>query len=259
MAYQDPFVPDSSLRIESLENNGVWARGGTYTVTWYYHFWLKTFADEFPSYYVYKIAPICKAGQASGSRIALIENPIFSTYSNADLYIKGVDSNHSPEGTEGFWGLITPTLLDFADYTVLSMNTDITHSFSRGSDLGGTSGSDVYQKFLYTSTFVVAADAVLGEYVLGYMGFKRDININPSELSEQQRVYYPIKIVGTGGSAPATYPETRRDNYDPDQYFVEFENKFTSDPADLTTLGGGRYGKQLVVLSDQGKLYFGAL
>ena len=46
-------------------------------------------------------------------------------------------------------------------------------------------------------------------------------------------------------------------DYDPDQVFDESENDWTSTPSDLTTLGGGRYGKHIIAISGQAKIFFG--
>ncbi len=55
------------------------------------------------------------------------------------------------------------------------------------------------------------------------------------------------------------FPEDRPGGYDPDQVFDESANDWTSTLSDLESPGGERYKPQLVTLSDQGKIYFGAL
>ena len=58
------------------------------------------------------------------------------------------------------------------------------------------------------------------------------------------------------------FPEDRPGGYDPDQVFDESANEYVDiDSGDVQAsgLGGGKYGQQLVTLSDQGKIYFGAL
>ena len=55
------------------------------------------------------------------------------------------------------------------------------------------------------------------------------------------------------------FPEDRPVTYDPDAVFDESVNDWTTDLSDLNTTGGEKYKPQLVVLSDQGQLYFGAL
>ena len=55
------------------------------------------------------------------------------------------------------------------------------------------------------------------------------------------------------------YPESRPVAYDPDAVFDESANDWTTDLSDLGTTGGESIKNQLVVLSDQGNLYFGAL
>lgn len=52
------------------------------------------------------------------------------------------------------------------------------------------------------------------------------------------------------------FPEDRPGGYNPDQVFDESENDWTSDLSDLESRGGERYNQQLVVLSEQGKIYF---
>lgn len=47
-------------------------------------------------------------------------------------------------------------------------------------------------------------------------------------------------------------------DYDPDEYFDPETQGWTSDPTDLTTLGGGRYNQQIVVVGNK-KIYFGGL
>ena len=54
------------------------------------------------------------------------------------------------------------------------------------------------------------------------------------------------------------YPESRPVVYDPDAVFDESANDWTTDLSDLATSGGEKYKEALIVLSDQGKLYFGA-
>ena len=56
-----------------------------------------------------------------------------------------------------------------------------------------------------------------------------------------------------------TFPATRPVAYDPDQEFDEGENDWTSTRTDLTTLGGGRYNQQIVVVSEQAKIYYGSI
>ena len=75
-----------------------------------------------------------------------------------------------------------------------------------------------------------------------------------------------FEIYGTASfSPPAPFPPPRpaQEPEDPDGYTVDREwdpktESWTSDPWDLTTLGGGRYGKQLVVVGHR-KIYFGEL
>ena len=55
------------------------------------------------------------------------------------------------------------------------------------------------------------------------------------------------------------FPEDRPGGYDPDQVFDESANDWTSTLSDLESSGGEKYKPQLVTLSDQGKIYFGAL
>ncbi len=65
-----------------------------------------------------------------------------------------------------------------------------------------------------------------------------------------------------GESDPSPFPVDRPSIYDPDDYWdpdSDGGGDWTSDPADLLTLGGGRYNQQLVVLSNQGKIYFRGL
>ncbi len=56
------------------------------------------------------------------------------------------------------------------------------------------------------------------------------------------------------------FPEDRPGSYDPDQVFDESANDWVDiDSGDVLAsgLGGARYNKQIVVVSDQGKIYYG--
>ena len=54
------------------------------------------------------------------------------------------------------------------------------------------------------------------------------------------------------------FPESRPVGYDADAVFDESANDWTTDLSDLGTSGGEKYKETLVVLSDQGNIYFGA-
>jgi len=47
-------------------------------------------------------------------------------------------------------------------------------------------------------------------------------------------------------------------DYDPDEYYDPATQDWTSDPTDLSTLGGGKYGKHLLAVGHK-KLYYGSL
>ena len=53
------------------------------------------------------------------------------------------------------------------------------------------------------------------------------------------------------------FPDDRPVGYDADAVFDESENDWADNLYDLETTGGERIKNQLVVLSDQGRLYFG--
>jgi len=53
------------------------------------------------------------------------------------------------------------------------------------------------------------------------------------------------------------FPEDRPIGYDPDAVFDESANDWTTDLSDLGTSSGEKHKTQLVVLSEEGKLYFG--
>ena len=250
MAYAFPFIPGPSQRIVSIEKEGVWERGGSYTVTWLHHMWRDVYFDT-DEVEEYRLAPF-RGPNLNEPLNDVQPNPIYSTYTLADAYVDMASGTNF----RGF------KRTDFTDISTLSMNTDISHASSRGSDLGGEGplgNSQLYLSYLWTSTFTVASDATLGEYVMAYMGFHNNVFPNPDKHTETQRVYYPIHVVKDGvTSSPATFPQDRRDNYDPDKVFKESTNAWADRNA-LTTLGGGRYNKQIVTLSDQGKIFFGAL
>ena len=53
------------------------------------------------------------------------------------------------------------------------------------------------------------------------------------------------------------FPESRPSGYDADKVFDEGENAWAAALADLETAGGEKYKTQLIVVSNQGKIYFG--
>ena len=55
------------------------------------------------------------------------------------------------------------------------------------------------------------------------------------------------------------FPDDRPVAYDPDAVFDESANDWTTDLSDLDTSGGEKYKQTLIVMSDQGIIYFGAL
>ncbi len=55
------------------------------------------------------------------------------------------------------------------------------------------------------------------------------------------------------------YPEDRPGTYDEDKVFDESANDWTATLSDLTTTGGEKYKPYLIVVSDQGKIYFRSL
>jgi len=250
MAYEDPFIPGASQRIVSIEADGYWERGGNYTITWYYYLWSTTI-DSVIFTYVYGLFPIWPSGESvATSNYTSFTKLVYSSYTNADSFVK--------VGNSRLFRGIFYTTWDFPDL----MNNDITFTATAGTIEGGvlTNPTRIFNKILYTGIFTIAADATLGEYPLAYLGFKDIEELGPiNNSSETQRVYYPITITESGGDAPATYPPDRPDNYDEEDEFDEGENNWTSTRSDLTTLGGGRYGQQIVVVSEQNKIYFGAL
>jgi hypothetical protein len=69
-----------------------------------------------------------------------------------------------------------------------------------------------------------------------------------------------FEVYGVVGSDPAPFPTPRPADYEPDQVWdpkggVGGTGGWTFDLSDLTTLGGGRYNQQLVVLGHK-KIYF---
>ena len=67
-----------------------------------------------------------------------------------------------------------------------------------------------------------------------------------------------VRIIAINDTLPTPFPVDRALDYDPDDFFDPETQQFTSDPTDLTTFGGGRYGRQIVVLGHK-KLYFGEI
>lgn len=69
--------------------------------------------------------------------------------------------------------------------------------------------------------------------------------------------------VDTVPSTSTQFPESRPAGYGENQVWDPDGDGgvggFTDDLADLTTLGGGRYGKQLIAVSGSGDIYFGGL
>lgn len=259
MAWQPPFIPDDTERIISIENNGVWVRGGTYTVTWYEYRWFLSVPnppDPADLYYKYGLVPFYPSGASSGAAYAGYTKLTFSTYSLADDFDSISDNGITKGSYYTSWD--SPDL----------MNNDITFTVSQGSDEGGIGPRDggatteFLNKYLWTGTFTVAADAVSGEYVLAYLGFEWELLFDNSKtVTEFQRVYYPITILESAGSSvPATFPKERRDNYGPDDIWDEDSGTWKNpNEVNPSALGGGRYNQQLVVVSDQGKIYFRSL
>ncbi len=262
MAYEVPFIPDSSERVVSLENDGVWQQGGTYTVTWFEYQWFFSinFVNPTSDYRFHGLYPLYPSGSGTSSYTGFTKL-LFSTYSLADDFISVSDNGVHIGSYYTTWD--SPNL----------MNDDVTFTASKGSNLGGNGPHDGIPgsttqnliKYLWTGTFTVAQDATPGEFLLAYLGFRWTLSYpdGTNLVTETQRVYYPINIIaadGSGGGSNPVYgfPESRRDNYDPDTVWKESTGAWL-DPSALSSAGGGRYHKQLVVVSDQGKIYYGDL
>ena len=247
MPYIAPFVPDASQRIVSIENDGFWTMGQSYTVTWYYHYWD---APWIVNNYIYRIAPMMPYDLTQYSiNPANIVNPVFSTEDDADNYVV-----KSPNGDRRFVGL------NWTEVSTLSMNSDISHSYTKGDDLGGIGPTEdhVYYNYFMTSTFVVSANAAPGEYILAYLGFYKNLVPSPDVNTETQREYTTITILSPGSVPPAPFPVSDRpDDYDPGAVWDPLAGVWTT-PSALTTAGGGRFPRQIVAVGNL-KIYYGDL
>ncbi len=253
MAWQNQFVPNASQRVISIDNGGVWTPGNTYTVTWYLHWWRITWTNEI----LYRLAPVMELNVVAQQHYRNIRNIIFSTYTLADSYaFKSSPTGQFFDDSQfELYGSSVNTSIDADPDTTSLLTLD-----GVSADLGGIDPSDAgngYASYLIPSTFKVASNTTPGTYVLAYMGFEITNNGGNTYI-EKQRIYYPITITDSSGSIVGGFPKSRPDNYDPDDYYDPTTENWTSDPTDLTTLGGGRYRKQIVVVSNQGNIYVGS-
>lgn len=105
-----------------------------------------------------------------------------------------------------------------------------------------------------TADFELKADAVSGEYALLWQVQQYNADQNGDHFQNDFDIEYDLSVVSTvqvGPVAPPTFPAARPGDYDPDKGW----NGAWVDLNALTTLGGGRYNQQLVVLGHRA-IYF---
>lgn len=236
-------LPPSDQRILSIEDDGVWERGRTYEVIWMLHW---TTGSPFE---VYKLAPISEWG----NEIGVFEITPGTTAAESVFLSTDDGDSYALSGT-GTGSGITKWLYDhWTDYRLFTLS-NLTKTSSYDTDIVGGVGIGTV-----ISTFTVPESVEPGTYYLAYMGFESVTDVN---WVETLRTYFPITVLSEGGSNPAPFPESRPVNYNPDSEWNpkggEFGGGAWTTPNQLTTLGGGRYNKQLVVLGHK-KLYFGEI
>ncbi len=252
MAWAEPFVPDVDQRIISLEDNGFWSIGRTYEVKWYLHHWR---IGEFGNHndYLYKLAPVVDRVPASDAARTIVTPMLFLDESSANQY--NWETIPAPNATS--FSDTNDIYDDFEDATNLIGALDtVVHTGSFSEDMGGIDPGDPsnqYLKYLVTSTFTINATRV-GGAKLAYMGFWIKDNGNLG-YARTQKVLYNITI---GAGVPQPFPPGRPVAYNENKVWDPIAGGWTSNLADLTTLGGGRYGKRLVVIGHK-KIYVGDL
>ena len=265
-------TPDTT--IISVEDDGVWLPGGTYDIKFRrYSVWkvYRTETDGFINQndWEYNLVPWEDfAGSTSYDWLPIQPNEgcLFKSSSYASKYkTNSVPFDEPDENSDDNIYLADPTdLLEGTAWSKISQTT--IYNTSQGDFPAGYSWSvDSSLEYVYRVT--IPADIESGNYSLLYIGHKRleEFSPDPDRITENEifyREYYPITIGVPGSSSPAPFPAERLDDYDPDQIFDESENDWTAiDSGDVLAsgLGGGRYGQQIVVVSDQAKIYFGGL
>ena len=263
--YNAPFTPPSTT-IVSVGSDGIWVPGGTYDVTFRsYSVWYTLDYDfgtvEKWSYY---LAPIRDFACASFYVLRPFQ-PNEGGLFKSEGYTKSYKGQPTP------FGFPTKTS---PDNSYLTDPTPL---------LEGTAWSKISQTEIYDSEFTwdadnsiewvyrftVPEDITTGAYTLLYMGhytLSPDTEATITENRIFYREYYPLQIGAVGSSPPSDWPEERPDVSDEDDVWnpepttppEDGTADWTSDPSDLTTIGGGRYNKQLVALGHR-QIYFGAL
>ncbi len=249
MAYFPPFVPTGTDATISIENNGVWQAGGTYQVQSYIYLW-----------------DIHSSNSASGERENYIskatphyikpDDPLFSLLSPnpRGLFFSDVVANN--------YGSTLPFTTWFNDsYT--DYRNDVSDTITRThvnivvEEVSGGGGNlDRLRWYETTDTWTIPLNEVTATYTLAYLSTLWAPSGSGQFSEELGREYWQISITGGGVSNPTPdFPEPRPVGYDPDTVWDPILGDWVA-PSALTTAGGGRYNKQIVVIGHK-QLYYG--
>lgn len=261
-----PLSPPDT-RVVSVENDGAWEAGGTYEVVVREYFVIKVDFNASPATieytWQYNLVPFEDYWGGfvyEKDFFEVDEGGLFKNEAEAKKYVSNRPQFFANETNtpNKYWSDPTPLLQESAwnkDSRVEVYNNDTPGSFNLDS-------SD-----LLTYSVTIPSDTPEGNYVLKYVGVYFELRNRALPILRNTMFfeeYIPITVGSpTSSGVSFSFPESRPDEYDEESVWVpSYVDGIPSDwgdITDLTTLGGGRYGKQLIAVSDQGEIYFGAL
>lgn len=242
--------------IMSVEDDGVWTAGNSFTVKvrQYEVIYSQGSHDPDPPAWVEQWGYSLLGW---GDLHQVTNKEVFTTAGEEAYALKDVPNsdgtNDDPYISQS--GLITPTTWTKAERTHLYFNgpPDIV-------------AGDIDWGEEMTYSIAIPADIDVGTYYLIYTGWYRfkvfggDFTI----ATELVRYAYPITILGAGAGVSTSFPESRSPQYNPDVVWDETGGadglgEWVDIDSGITSLGGGRYGKQIIAVSERGQIFFGGL
>lgn len=134
------------------------------------------------------------------------------------------------------------------------------YSWSQVENVSGDDGTDSWstkETYRISADFKIKADATHGQYHLLWVERRYNAIRNQEYGKQDYNLTFNTTRAATViiGPQPPIFPPERPDDYDEDASWDPDDQDWTG----LASKGGGRYGKQLIAVSGQAKIYFGEL
>ncbi len=285
MAAPFTITGDDFFRNIKSENasSAVWYQGSNYSLEFYserytYNLsWVGVFVKNQSENTLYPIIPGNTSVIGAGRRYVL-----FTSDNTVDPFIESPEYNQPNAKAAGAFSYLAgqAEISLAADLEVSDFKQGITtnappsesESIVPGELWGGTDSTiadglgRVYNDgkgLWYSITVVVSANADLGYgWIKSYETTISTVSgtVPPHAYDILLKHLLRVEIQGAGGvggGVPAPFPESRPIGYDPDAVWDPIEGEWTI-PSALTTAGGGRFHRQLIVLGHK-TIYVGDL